>query len=89
MDKHITKGILPIVRRYQRRLRHIRELQKMVDEMEKSEPSWKNHPTAQRNREMIKVDFKQFCNVFVMYLALYHWIGKKKFHSFWYSIIFL
>ena len=48
-------GVLPIVRRYQRRLRHLRELQKMVDDMEKSEPAWRNHPSAARNRALIKV----------------------------------
>jgi len=47
-------GILPIIRRYQRRLRALRELQKMVDDLEKSEPAWKNHPSASHNRSMIK-----------------------------------
>jgi len=47
-------GILPIVRRYQRRLRHLRELQKTVEELEKQEPAWKNHPSASRNRALIK-----------------------------------
>ena len=48
-------GIQPIMRRYQRRLRHIRELQHRLDELEKSEPAWKNHPSALRNKQMIKV----------------------------------
>lgn len=47
-------GILPIIRRYQRRLRALRELQKMVDDLEKSEPAWRNHPSASHNRSMIK-----------------------------------
>jgi len=47
-------GILPIIRRYQRRLRHIRELQKTVDDLEKSESQWKNHPSAGRQRAIIK-----------------------------------
>ena len=40
--------------RYQRRLRALRELQKMVDDLEKSEPAWRNHPSASHNRSMIK-----------------------------------
>jgi len=51
--------IQPILRRYQRRLRHLRELQSRVDELEKHEPAWKNHPIAARNKKMIKVLRKQ------------------------------
>lgn len=47
-------AVLPIIRRYQRRLRALRELQKMVDELEKNEHAWKNHPSAHQNRAMIK-----------------------------------
>ena len=47
-------GVLPIIRRYQRRLRALREYQKMVDDLEKTEPAWKNHPSAHHNRSMIK-----------------------------------
>merc|ERR1719471_541704 len=47
-------GVLPIIRRYQRRLRALREYQKMVDDLEKSEPAWRNHPSASHNRSMIK-----------------------------------
>ena len=47
-------GVLPIIRRYQRRLRALRELQKMVEELEKNEHAWKNHPSAHQNRKMIK-----------------------------------
>jgi ubiquitin conjugation factor E4 B len=46
--------IQPILRRYTRRLRHLRELQQRLDELEKSEPAWKNHPSAQRNKQIIK-----------------------------------
>jgi ubiquitin conjugation factor E4 B len=31
-----------------------REMQKMVDDLEKSEPVWKNHPSAARNRALLK-----------------------------------
>jgi len=47
-------GVMPIVRRYQRRLRALRELQKMVDDLEKSEHVWRNHPSAARNRTLVK-----------------------------------
>ena len=47
-------AVLPIIRRYQRRLRALRELQKMVEELEKNEHAWKNHPSAHQNRAMIK-----------------------------------
>jgi len=52
-------GVLPIVRRYQRRLRALRELAKMVEELEKTEPEWRNHPTAANNRNMLKKWKKQ------------------------------
>ena len=29
-------------------------MQKMVEDLEKSEPAWKNHPTAARNRTVLK-----------------------------------
>ena len=47
-------GVLPIIRRYQRRLRALRELQKMVEDLEKTEPAWKNHPSAGHNKSMLK-----------------------------------
>ncbi|TRY79837.1 hypothetical protein TCAL_10916 [Tigriopus californicus] len=47
-------SILPCIRRYQRRIRHLRELQKAVDELEKTETQWKNSPTAMRNRQILK-----------------------------------
>jgi len=47
-------GVMPIVRRYQRRLRALRELQKMVDDLEKSQHAWKNHPSAARNKTLLK-----------------------------------
>ena len=31
-----------------------REMQKMVEDLEKSEPAWKNHPSAARNRAILK-----------------------------------
>ena len=52
-------GVLPIVRRYQRRLRALRELAKMVEDLEKSEPAWRNHSSAQHNRQVLKKWKKQ------------------------------
>jgi len=52
-------GVLPIVRRYQRRLRALRELAKMVEDLEKSEPAWRTHPSASHNRNMLKKWKKQ------------------------------
>lgn len=50
---HIS--ILPCIRRYQRRLRALRELQKLIEEMEKTEPAWKGRPAvAAKNRHMLK-----------------------------------
>lgn len=47
-------AILPCIRRYQRRLRALRELQKMVEELEKTETHWRNLPIAGRNRQLLK-----------------------------------
>lgn len=47
-------AILPCIRRYQRRLRAIRELIKMVEELEKTEPTWRHIPTAGRNKQLLK-----------------------------------
>jgi len=47
-------SILPCIRRYQRRLRAIRELIKMVEELEKTESTWKMHPSAARNKQLLK-----------------------------------
>ena len=48
-------AILPCIRRYQRRLRAVRELQKTVDELEKSQSVWGSNPVlARRNKEALK-----------------------------------
>jgi len=47
-------GVLPVVRRYLRRVRALKELQKAVDELEKSENVWRNLPSAQQNRTLLK-----------------------------------
>ena len=51
---HIS--ILPCIRRYQRRLRHLRELQKMIEELEKTEAAWRQRGgvAAAKNRHFLK-----------------------------------
>uniref|UniRef100_A0A8C6MI21 Ubiquitin conjugation factor E4 B n=1 Tax=Nothobranchius furzeri TaxID=105023 RepID=A0A8C6MI21_NOTFU len=47
-------SILPCCRRYIRRLRAIRELNRTVEELKNSENQWKDSPLASRHREMLK-----------------------------------
>ena len=47
-------ALLPALQKYQRKLRALRDLQKMVDELQASESQWKDTPFAGRNKEMIK-----------------------------------
>uniref|UniRef100_A0A8C9WW91 Ubiquitin conjugation factor E4 B n=1 Tax=Sander lucioperca TaxID=283035 RepID=A0A8C9WW91_SANLU len=47
-------SILPGCRRYIRRLRAIRELNRTVEELKNSESQWKDSPLASRHREMLK-----------------------------------
>ncbi|KAJ8259685.1 hypothetical protein GJAV_G00172260 [Gymnothorax javanicus] len=47
-------SILPGCRRYIRRLRAIRELNRTVEELKNSESQWKDSPLAPRHREMLK-----------------------------------
>ncbi|CAK6951281.1 ubiquitin conjugation factor E4 B isoform X1 [Scomber scombrus] len=47
-------SILPCCRRYIRRLRAIRELNRTVEELKNSESQWKDSPLASRHREMLK-----------------------------------
>ncbi|KAG5681557.1 hypothetical protein PVAND_010977 [Polypedilum vanderplanki] len=42
-------GILPAISRYHKRLRAIKELQRMVDELNATESRWKNTPISRRN----------------------------------------
>jgi hypothetical protein len=53
--------VLPCIRRYQRRLRALRELQKAVEELEKMDKAYEQqsggnmqHPVAQRNKQLLK-----------------------------------
>lgn len=43
-----------MTRKYQRRLRAIRDLNRMIEELEGVESQWKLLPMATRNRELLK-----------------------------------
>ncbi|XP_022906656.1 ubiquitin conjugation factor E4 B [Onthophagus taurus] len=47
-------ALLPAVMKHQRRLRIIRELQKLLDETVAAEQQWKSTPMAQRNRGLVR-----------------------------------
>lgn len=47
-------SLLPAIQKYQRRLRAIRDLQKLVDETIAAEAQWKNTPFASRNKQFVK-----------------------------------
>ncbi|NXQ32088.1 UBE4B factor, partial [Alaudala cheleensis] len=47
-------SILPSCRRYSRRLRAIRELNRTVEDLKNNESQWKDSPLATRHREMLK-----------------------------------
>ncbi|RUS76022.1 hypothetical protein EGW08_016227, partial [Elysia chlorotica] len=47
-------SILPVTRKYQRRLRAIRDLHRLISDMEAAEPQWRELPTAGRSREQLK-----------------------------------
>lgn len=44
---------LPAARRHQRRMRALKDYQKLVDEMQSSEAEWSQTPAARRNKELI------------------------------------
>jgi len=46
---------LPAARRHQRRMRALKDYQKLIDEMQSSEAEWSQTPAARRNRELITV----------------------------------
>ncbi|KAK9882976.1 hypothetical protein WA026_001192 [Henosepilachna vigintioctopunctata] len=47
-------SLLPALQKYQRRIRAIRDLQKLLDETVATEAQWKNTPMFHRNKEFIK-----------------------------------
>ena len=48
MSHHLS--LLPMINKYQRRIRVIREMTKVIDEIKQTEHLWKSTPLAQRNR---------------------------------------
>lgn len=44
-------GIIPAISRYHKRLRAIKELQRMVDELNATRSRWENTPVARRNKQ--------------------------------------
>lgn len=44
-------GIIPAISRYHKRLRAIKELQRMVDELNATRTRWENTPVARRNKQ--------------------------------------
>ncbi|CAG9857038.1 unnamed protein product [Phyllotreta striolata] len=47
-------ALLPALQKYQRKLRAIKDLEKLLDETEAAEAQWRNTPFAIRNRQFIK-----------------------------------
>lgn len=47
-------SIIPAIRRYTRRIRAIRDLHRLAEEIRSAEPVWRNLPTAERNRRLVK-----------------------------------
>lgn len=47
-------SILPALAKYQRRIRTLRDFQKLVDELSSTESTWKSTPFARRNKGIIK-----------------------------------
>lgn len=47
-------GVLPVMRKYTRRIRAIRDLQKMVEEIESTESQWGGLSVASKQRELLK-----------------------------------
>ncbi|KAL0120658.1 hypothetical protein PUN28_008383 [Cardiocondyla obscurior] len=47
-------ALLPALQKYQRKLRALRDLQKMLDELQATEPQWKESPFAEHNKNLIK-----------------------------------
>uniref|UniRef100_A0A8C4UCF4 Ubiquitin conjugation factor E4 B n=1 Tax=Falco tinnunculus TaxID=100819 RepID=A0A8C4UCF4_FALTI len=67
-------SILPSCRRYIRRLRAIRELNRTVEDLKNNESQWKDSPLATRHREMLKrckTQLKKACDTFYFTLLFY------------------
>ncbi|XP_012285979.1 ubiquitin conjugation factor E4 B [Orussus abietinus] len=47
-------ALLPALHKYQRKLRALRDLQKMLDELQATESQWKDAPFASQNKELLR-----------------------------------
>ena len=47
-------ALIPSLQKYQRRLRAVRDLQKMLDELQNTEAQWKDTHQAMHNKELMK-----------------------------------
>ncbi|XP_057335851.1 ubiquitin conjugation factor E4 B [Microplitis mediator] len=47
-------ALMPALQKYRRKLRALRDLQKMLDDLQATESSWKDAPYAGHNKELIK-----------------------------------
>lgn len=47
-------ALIPAFQKYKRRVRALRDLQKLIDEMQSTESQWKSLPFASRNKELIR-----------------------------------
>jgi len=65
-------SILPTVHKHQRCVRMLRELARVVEELENSEPIWRNFPNAARNRQILK-KYKQQVQVWDISWLLQNW----------------
>jgi len=50
---------LPALRKYQRRMRDLRNHQKLLHDLQSSEPEWSQAPAALQNRELISISMEQ------------------------------
>ena len=71
MSHHLA--IMPIINKYQRRIRVIREMNKLIEEIKQTEHLWKLTPLAQRNRYLLeKWKAKVKVSLFFFYLLIYN-----------------
>lgn len=52
-------AIMPAIQRYSKKVRAIKELQKMIDELDKTKAQWENMPFASRNKQFLDRWMKQ------------------------------
>ena len=70
-------AVMPIIRRHSRRVRAIRDLTRMCDELERTEAQWRLQPNAQRNVQLLS-RWKSQLQVGV--LCLKYYLFANQFH---------